>query len=206
MSAHEAAGYGARQLGYGQSPAILVVDFQRAFTDPAFELGRFEHVHRAVERTARLLAVARELGVPVIKCFTSYESLRDVPPWKVDAMYRDFFHGMPTTEPDPRLHDPDYDYTFSKTAASMFSPTPRTAYLARLRVDTVIVTGCTTSGCVRASVVDAFSHGLRPIIPEDCAGDGSEEAHRRNLHDMSLRYADVTDSDAVMAWLRGLKA
>ena len=91
MSAHEAAGYGARQLGYGQSPAILVVDFQRAFTDPAFELGRFEHVHRAVERTARLLAVARELGVPVIKCFTSYESLRDVPPWKVDAMYRDFF-------------------------------------------------------------------------------------------------------------------
>ncbi|MDH4381926.1 MAG: isochorismatase family protein [Gammaproteobacteria bacterium] len=206
MSAHEAAGYGARQLGYGQSPAILVVDFQRAFTDPAFELGRFEHVHRAVERTARLLAVARELGVPVIKCFTSYESLRDVPPWKVDAMYRDFFHGMPTTEPDPRLHDPDYDYTFSKTAASIFFQTPLTAYLARLRVDTVIVTGCTTSGCVRASVVDAFSHGLRPIIPEDCAGDGSEEAHRRNLHDMSLRYADVTDSDAVMAWLRGLKA
>jgi len=206
MSAHEAAGYGARRLGYGQSPAILVVDFQRAFTDPAFELGRFEHVHRAVERTARLLAVARELGVPVIKCFTSYESLRDVPPWKVDAMYRDFFHGMPTTEPDPRLHDPDYDYTFSKTAASIFFQTPLTAYLARLRVDTVIVTGCTTSGCVRASVVDAFSHGLRPIIPEDCAGDGSEEAHRRNLHDMSLRYADVTDSDAVMGWLRGLKA
>ena len=148
----------------------------------------------------------RQLGVPVIKCFTSYESLRDVPPWKVDAMYRDFFHGMPTTEPDPRLHDPDYDYTFSKTAASIFFQTPLTAYLARLRVDTVIVTGCTTSGCVRASVVDAFSHGLRPIIPEDCAGDGSEEAHRRNLHDMSLRYADVTDSDAVMAWLRGLKA
>ena len=59
---------------------------------------------------------------------------------------------------------------------------------------------------MRASVVDAFSHGLRPIIPEDCAGDGSEEAHRRNLHDMSLRYADVTDSDAVIAWLRGLKA
>ena len=206
MSAHEAAGYGARQLGYGLSPAILVVDFQRAFTDPAFELGRFEHVHRAVERTARLLAVARELGVPVIKCFTSYESLRDVPPWKVDAMYRDFFHGMPTTEPDPRLHDPDYDYTFSKTAASIFFQTPLTAYLARLRVDTVIVTGCTTSGCVRASVVDAFSHGLRPIIPEDCAGDGSEEAHRRNLHDMSLRYADVTNSDAVIAWLRGLKA
>lgn len=206
MSAHEAAGYGARQLGYGLSPAILVVDFQRAFTDPAFELGRFEHVHRAVERTARLLAVARELGVPVIKCFTSYESLRDVPPWKVDAMYRDFFHGMPTTEPDPRLHDPDYDYTFSKTAASIFFQTPLTAYLARLRVDTVIVSGCTTSGCVRASVVDAFSHGLRPIIPEDCAGDGSEEAHRRNLHDMSLRYADVTNSDAVIAWLRGLKA
>jgi maleamate amidohydrolase len=204
MSAHEAAGYGARQLGYGQSPAILVVDFQRAFTDPAFELGRFEHVHRAVERTARLLGVARELSVPVIKCYTAYESLRDVPPWKVDAMYRDFFYGMPTTEPDPRLHDPDYDYTFSKTAASIFFQTPLTAYLARLRVDTVIVTGCTTSGCVRASVVDAFSHGLRPIVPEDCAGDGSEEAHRRNLHDMSLRYADVTDSDAVIAWLRGL--
>ena len=204
MSAHEAAGYGARQLGYGQSPAILVVDFQRAFTDPAFELGRFDHVHRAVERTARLLAVARELGVPVIKCFTSYESLRDVPPWKVDAMYRDFFHGMPTTEPDPRLHDPDYDYTFSKTAASIFFQTPLTAYLARLRVDTVIVTGGSTSGCVRATVVDSLSRSFRTIVPEECVADKHESPHFANLYDMAVKYADVMSAKEVLAYLEGL--
>lgn len=204
MSAHEAAGYGARQLGYGQSPAILVVDFQRAFTDPAFELGRFEHVHRAVERTARLLAVARQLGVPVIKCFTSYESLRDVPPWKVDAMYRDFFHGMPTTEPDPRLHDPDYDYTFSKTAASIFFQTPLTAYLARLRVDTVIVTGCTTSGCVRGSVVDAFAYNFKCTVPIECVYDRSATSHAVNLFDMAAKYAEVKPVAEVMQYIRSL--
>lgn len=202
---HEAAGYGARTLGYGRKAAILVVDFQRAFTEPAFELGRFEHVHRAVERTAWLLREARKLQVPVIKCYTAYESAKDIPPWKVDAMYRDFFFGMPGTQPDPRLHDPDYDYTFSKTGASIFFQSPLAPYLVRQGVDTVIVTGCTTSGCVRASVVDAFSHGFRPIIPEDCAGDGSAESHRSNLLDLQRRYADISTAEAVIAQLATLQ-
>jgi maleamate amidohydrolase len=121
MGEHEKAGYGARDIGYGSKPAILVVDFQRAFTDPSFELGRFEHVHKAVERTAILLKTARELGIPVAKCYTAYESERDVLNWKVDVLHREFFHGHPCTELDPRIHDPGYDYSFCKMSASIFS-------------------------------------------------------------------------------------
>ncbi|MGE0485977.1 MAG: isochorismatase family protein [Gammaproteobacteria bacterium] len=202
MASHEDAGYGARAIGFGRRPAVLVVDFQRAFTDPAFELGRFEGVHRAVEHTAELLAVARASGVPVVKCYTAYESPRDVLDWKVDVLHREFFFGHPSTELDPRIHDPAYDYTFAKTAASIFFDSPITSYLTRQGVDTCIVTGCTTSGCVRASVVDSFSHGYRTIVVRECVGDGADASHEQNLRDMALRYADVVALAGAIEYLR----
>ena len=86
-----------------------------------------------------------------------------------------------------------------KTAPSIFFATPAAAILTRERVDTVIVTGCITSGCVRASVIDAFSLGFRVMVPHDCVGDHDQAAHDQNLKDVDRRYADIIDSGTAIA-------
>jgi maleamate amidohydrolase len=202
MAEHEDAGYGVVPVGYGERAAVLVVDFQKGFTRPEYELGRSAHVARAVENTATLLREARALGLPVAKCYTAYESERDIPYWKVEVLYRDFFYGHPSTEIDERVHDPDHDFTFCKTAPSIFFETPLKTFLTKHRVDTVIVTGCTTSGCIRATIIDAFSCGYRVIVPESCCGDMAEGPHHDNLRDVGRRYADVTTLEEVMQQIR----
>ena len=91
--------------------------------------------------------------------------------------------GTPALELDPRIRDDDYIFQFIKTAPSIFYETPLKPWLVTHCIDTTIITGCTTSGCVRASVVDDFSAGYRTIVPEDYCGDQDEEAHASNLHD-----------------------
>ena len=156
---------------------------------------------RSRPTTATLLAVARAKGVPVAKCYTAYGSERDMPRWKVADVHDHFFYGDPSNAPDPRVHDPDYDFTFCKNAPSMFFHTPLITFLAKQQVDTTIVTGCTTSGCVRATVVDAFSYGFRVIVPVECVGDADEGPHRQNLEDVGRRYADVVPMADVISYL-----
>ncbi len=192
------AGYGAFPVGFGERLAVLVVDFQRAFTDPAFPAGRSPHVHAAAERTVELLRVARAAGLPVVSCRTAWCNETDMIPWKTAAVRTGMFLGDPATEMDPRIHDPDYDVNFIKAGPSIFFGTPVVSCLVKQRVDTVIVTGCTTSGCVRASIIDAFSWGFRTIVPEDCVGDMEVDAHEANLRDVGRRYADiVTAADCI---------
>lgn len=200
---YTAAGYASTDIGYGARAAILVVDFQLAFTDPAYPIGKLPMVHAARDRTAALLGVARARQVPVAKCYTAYGSQADMPLWKVKAVREEFFYGHPCTAMDPKVHDEKYDFTFCKNAPSIFFLTPLNTFLTRQGVDTVIVTGCTTSGCVRASIVDAFSHGYRVIVPEDCVGDADEAAHRANLADCARRYCDVTTAASVEQHLLG---
>lgn len=195
----DAAGYGAIPVGFGERPAVLVVDFQRAFTDPTLPAGGSPHIHAAVERTAALLAVARRAGVPVISCRTSWESERDMIPWKTAAVRTGLFHGDPGTQMDARVHDPSWDVNLVKAGPSIFFGTPLSSILARTGIDTVIVTGCTTSGCVRASIVDAFSHGMRTIVAADCCGDMEVGPHEANLLDVGRRYADVVDAEHCIA-------
>ena len=197
MSSYEERGYGQNPVGFGDKPGIVVVDFQRAFTDPAFSTGGAPLVRRAVENTARLLKVARAARVPVAACYMGYHSERDAPPWKV-AGIADLRDGQPGVELDPLISDPSYDYVLRKGAPSIFFNTPAAAFFAKNRVDTIIVTGCITSGCVRASVVDSFSLGFRTIVPEDCVGDHELAPHRDNLRDVERRYADVTSCDEVI--------
>lgn len=197
------AGYGDRRVGYGKRPAILVVDFQRAFTDPTFPMGRSAHVNRAVENTARLLELARQQKVPVAACYAGWQSEADMPLWKVSSVYSDMFEGQPGTQLDPRINHPD-DYHFGKVAPSIFFGTALQTFLTRHRVDTTIIAGCTTSGCVRASIIDAFSYGYRVIVPEPCCGDQEEAAHFANLSDVGRRYADVVTLEDVMGWLEKL--
>ena len=105
---------------------------------------------------------------------------------------------------DSRLWD-DRDTLLPKKWPSMFNGTPLHSLLTALQRDTVIVTGCTTSGCVRATTVDSFSNGFRTIVPEDCVGDQGRDAHESNLRDVHRRYAEVTNSQEVIGYLKRLR-
>ena len=198
-------GYASGDIGAGRRPAVLVVDFQVAFTDPKYPLGGLPMIHAARDRTAELLHAARAQNVPIAACYTAYGSLADMPLWKVKAVREEFFYGHPCTQMDPKIHH-EKNFTYCKNAPSMFFQTPLITFLVKQNVDTVIVTGCTTSGCVRATVIDAFSYGFRVIVAEDCCGDAEEGPHRANLTDIGRRYADVASLGEVLPCLQGTRS
>lgn len=187
----DTVGYGKAGIGFGTRPAVIVVDFQVGFTRPEYPAGISPHIHRAVDNTAILLKQARSRGIPVAVCNVAWGSEKDMSYWKVPMLYEGMFYGDPSTEFEPKTHDKDYDFAFTKSAPSMFFGTPLVTFLTKQRVDTVFVTGCTTSGCVRATINDSFSHGFRTMVPEDCVGDMEEGPHKANLLDVGRRYADV---------------
>jgi maleamate amidohydrolase len=201
---YAATSFGALSVGFGARPAVVVVDFQKGFTDPRFELGRSPFVHKAVEQTAKLLKVARARNVPVASCRVGWGSCKDIGYWKIGALHQGWFYGDPTQEMDERVYDPSYDFNFYKNAPSIFFGTPLMSFLVKQCVDTVIVTGCNTSGCVRASIVDAFSYGFRVIAAEDCCGDVEMGPHNANLQDCGRRYCDVMNSANIIAALNRL--
>lgn len=204
-NAFDVATYGALTIGFGERPAILVVDYQKGFTDPACTMGKSPRIHAARDRTAALLAHGRKCGIPIASCYTAYHSAKDVPLWKVAAVRNGFLEGTREAEMDDLIADPSYDYILRKTAPSIFFQTPLTGFLTKHRIDTVIVTGCVTSGCVRASVIDAFSSGYRTIVVEDCCGDPGQEEHDANLKDVSRRYADIVSSEAAIRYFEDVR-
>ena len=185
--------------GFGSRPAVLVVDLLKGFTDSHSPLGA--NLDAVVESTRGLLDCARDAGVPVLFTTVVYDEaneraaevfLRKVPALKV------LRPGSRWTEVDARLARRDDEPVLAKAFASAFFGTPLAAMLAGR--DTVVVCGASTSGCVRATVVDALQHGLRPIVPRECVGDRWPAAHEANLADMQAKYADVVAlSDAVGA-------
>lgn len=193
--------YGALEVGRGQRPGIVVIDFQKAFTEEKYALGGAPLVMRAVDNTARLLDVARRNNIPVATCYTAYKSARDTPYWKISCIYEEFVHGHPSTEIDPRIYDDSYDVAVCKTGPSIFFQTPVVPFFIKERVDTVIVTGCITSGCIRASSIDSFQWGFRTIVPEDCVGDHEQEPHDNNLRDISRRYVDLSTADDMIEYV-----
>lgn len=198
---YRAIGFDAHPVGYGEKPGIVVVDFQKGFTEARFPLGGRPMVERAVTNTARLLDVARRARVPLASCYTAYTSARDAPRWKIPAVVNDFHHGAACTELDDRIFDRSYDTVICKAGPSIFFNTSAVQFFVKERVDTIIVTGCNTSGCIRASVIDAFSYGFRVIVPEPCVGDAEEGPHRDNLRDIGRRYADIVTLENVLDYL-----
>jgi maleamate amidohydrolase len=198
--------YGAIPVGTGEKPGIVVVDFQLGFTDPQYPLGGAPLVMRALENTARLLEVARRHGVPVAVCNTAYLNEREMPYWKITAVRETFLHSHPSTRLDPRIYEPAYDLQVTKKGPSIFFATGVANYFTKERVDTVIVTGCNTSGCIRGTALDSFSLRYRTLVPEDCVGDIEEQPHRDNLRDIGRRYVDVVDlafcTDYLESWAR----
>jgi maleamate amidohydrolase len=197
-----ARGYGQGEIEPGERPAVLVVDLQYAFTDPAFPLGGAPLVERAVVGTARVCAAARETGVPVFQTVVAWrEDGSDIGHWPVKLpILREVTLDSRWAQVDARVWD-DSDVLLVKKWPSFFHGTPLASLLAAAHRDTVIVTGCMTSGCVRATTVDAFSYGYRTLVPEDCVGDQGVEGHESNLRDVHRRYAEVTSADRVVEYL-----
>lgn len=195
-----AAGGLAGRLAPGSSPALLVVDLQRGFTDPACGPG-FE-MPEVVADTARLVAAAHAAGVPAIFTTIAFAT-GDDPVWltKMPAML-DLREGTDWVEIDPATGIADTDDVVVKQAASAFSGTDLTDRLTAAGVDTVVVCGATTSGCVRASVVDAISVGLRPFVVRSAVGDREAAPHDAALIDIQGKYGEVIEIDAALSILR----
>jgi len=196
-------GFG-RQLGFGESPAIVVIDFIRAFTDPSYDVG--SDFHEEVAATSRLLQCARPINIDVIFTTTAYhEGEREARFFhdKVPAL-RDLRLGSPAVEVDPRLSPLPTETLLVKKFASAFFGTALHSQLAAGRIDTLLITGCTTSGCVRATAVDALQYGFRPIVIRDCVGDRAEAPHEANLFDIESKYGDVVGLDEALSYLRNL--
>ncbi len=194
------SGIGSR-MGMGERPAVLVVDLQYGFTDPSCRVG--SNLDEVVAATARLLDAARATSLPVAFTVIGFHPTgRDGAVWlrKMPGL-ADLVEGTRWCEVDERIRPADDEPVFTKRAASAFFGTPLLSFLLGAQADTVIVTGCVTSGCVRASVVDAVSYGLRPIVPVECIGDRAEEPHRWSIFDMDSKYADIERLDDVLAAL-----
>jgi maleamate amidohydrolase len=197
-------GYSELSIGFGTKPCVLAIDFQSAFLKPD-GIVTSPSIEAPLLATQKLLSVARETEVPVVASFAAFQSLATMQYWKIRNVGETLIAGSAGTVIDERIVDPSRDIVLQKSGPSIFFNSPLVNYLIKLRIDTVIITGCTTSGCVRASVTDAFQYGYRTIVVEDCVGDYDQAAHDSNLKDMHGRYADIMNSDFVIEHLRKIR-
>lgn len=188
-------------MGLGERPGLVVVDFQLGFTDPVSPIGG--DMTEAVQATARLLEVCRTAGVPVWFTVVGYQSgLADAGVWPLKYPRLDTLQvGTSWVDVDPRVAPRESEAVIRKQYASAFFGTSFSSMLTAAGVDSLIVTGCTTSGCVRATVVDAVAHGYRVVVAEDCCADRDEAPHQANLFDIRTKYADVVPSSKVVQLL-----
>lgn len=194
------------RVGFGTRPAVLVVDVVVGFTDRRSPLaGDFDGQVREI---GRLLVAARRAAVPVYFTTVAYDRActeAGVFVHKVPSL-RYLVRGSRWVALDPRLARRATETLLEKQFASAFFGTPLASMLTTRGVDTVIVTGVTTSGCVRATAVDALQHGFRTIVPRECVGDRAPGPHEANLLDIDAKYGDVVALDEVLTYLDGLAA
>lgn len=200
---YEVTGIGVDRIGFGESPAIVVVDLQQAFTDPKCPLG--SDLDDTVLSTVTLLETAHSLDVPVY--FTRVvwrDDYRDAGIFSVKAAPEGdhLTADSDYSTLDPRLPVAESDHVVDKEQPSAFFGTELNTMLTADGVDTVVIAGATTSGCVRATVVDACSYGYRPMVPRECVGDRAADPHEASLFDMDAKYADVLSLDEVRRQLR----
>ena len=193
-------------LRLGKRPAMLVVDFSCGFTDPECPLG--SDLSRQVEQTKRLLEVARGKDLPVIFTTIGFEAnLRDAGLWLQKApSLAELQLGSRWVEIDSRLERLPNEPVVLKKGASAFFGTNLTAILISQQVDTVILCGATTSGCIRATAVDLLQNGFPTLIPRECVGDRAQEPHEANLFDIEAKYADVVSLEEALDYLESVPA
>ncbi|MCA3314871.1 MAG: isochorismatase family protein [Roseomonas sp.] len=193
------------KVGYGRNPAVVVIDFTLAYTTPGSPFFA-EGVVRAVADTVPLLQAARAAGIPVIHTKVMYHPSGADGGWfvrKVPAL-RKLVPGEPLAEIDPKVAPLAEEVVIIKQYPSPFFGTPLAPMLATLGVDTLILAGCSTSGCVRAGALDGVQHGYRVIVPRECVGDRHDGPHDANLFDINAKYGDVVGREEVIQYLANL--
>jgi maleamate amidohydrolase len=193
------------RTGFGARPALIVVDVNVGFTDPASPL--VCDLDGVVEAIRRLLDEARRARIPVVFTTVSYtEADRRAAAAFIDKVpaLLTLEAGSRWVEIDPRIAPLSVEPVLNKLFASAFYGTALASFLAANSCDSLIVTGASTSGCVRATVVDALQHGYRPIVPREAVGDRNQAAHDANLYDIDAKYGDVVSAEDVLAHLEEL--
>ena len=190
------------RAGFGERSALVVVDVNRGFTEPASPL--VCDLDDCVAAIARLLEAFRRAELPVVFTTVCYDDfgkqaaavfLEKIPALLV------LEPGSPWVEIDPRIAPAEGEPVLSKYFASAFFGTTLASVLASAGADTVVVTGASTSGCVRATALDAMQHGYRVLVPREAVGDRNQGAHDANLYDLDTKYADVVSVEDVLAEL-----
>ena len=179
------------RVGFGERPALVVVDLIEGFADPHAAFG-FD-LTSILNATTKLLGLARRKRLPVIFTTTAYEDPGfEAGVWllKMPALQQ-LRLGSHAVELLPQLERQPGEPLITKKFASAFFGTTLASLLTSLRADTVVIAGCTTSGCVRATAVDAVQHGFRTVVVADCVGDRLQEAHAASLRDLDAKYCDV---------------
>ena len=185
------------RFGFGAKTCLVNIDPQCAYTDvTAFPNTAYETDPRQTEHMNALAELCRAKGWPVVWTYVAYmESGEDCGVWGTRTNTPDSLQnikvGSPRAAFDPRLRIAASDVVINKRMASAFFETNLASLLVFHKVDTVVVTGGSTSGCVRATVVDGLQHGYRMVVPEECVADKHESPHFANLYDMAAKYADV---------------
>ena len=194
-------GFGERG-GFGHRPALIVVDMTLGFTDPESPLG--SDLDGPVEAIQKLLEAARQAEIPVVFTTVAYRESDKL----TAAAFIDKVPALLTLEAgsrwakiDPRIAPRTEEPILNKLFASGFFGTGLSSLLTAAGVDTLIVTGASTSGCVRATVVDALQYGFRPVVPREAVGDRNPDAHGATLYDVDSKYGDVVSVEDILEYL-----
>ncbi|CAI0942267.1 N-carbamoylsarcosine amidohydrolase [Serratia grimesii] len=200
------SGVWGNRIGFGQRPALLLIDFMQGYTTegaPLFAPG----VVSAVEESMALLATARQTGIPVIHTNIRYhaEHFANGGIWvKKAPVMKDMVDGNPLAAFCPQVAPRTTEVVLTKQYASAFFGTSLASMLVALGVDTLLLVGCSTSGCIRASAVDAVQHGFRTIVVRECVGDRHPGPHEANLFDIDSKYGDVVAKQEAIDYLNRL--
>lgn len=196
------------KFGFGEKAALINIDLQCAYTDIDSFPTAYQTDPEQIDYINRLANEARKKHMPVIWTYVAYmDNADDAGVWgtrtNTEHSLQNIRENSERSQLDPRLKiDHACDAVLNKRMASVFHDTHIPSLLVWHKVDTVILTGGSTSGCVRASAIASLSAGYRTIVPEECVADKHEIPHFANLCDMMLKYADVEPFESVEAWLK----
>jgi maleamate amidohydrolase len=193
------------RVGFGSRPALILIDFCQAYFEPGNAL--YSEVDEALASALRVRAAARAAGVPVILTNVVYHpSGIDGGRFFEKAMpLKNFLKDSPMGAWGPGLEPFDDELVISKQYPSAFFGTSLSSTLTAAGIDSVILTGLTTSGCIRASCIDSMSYGFKTAVVAEACGDRHAAPHDANLFDMNAKYADVVSEAETIAFLEGLK-
>jgi nicotinamidase-related amidase len=194
------------RFGFGERPAVVVIDFAYGWTDDAYA-GGSRRLDEPVENTKSLLEVARAKSIPVIYTTSPYRAADPDPMFKSAADPSAAFRAWDrrATEIDARVEPRPHELVIEKENASAFFGTHLAAYLIHHRVDTLLIAGCSTSACIHATAIDAKSYRFRPIVVRQCVGDRSAVAHVWTLFDIQARFADVLPIEETLQYIEQLR-